>query len=457
METQKLAELVEEKIESKDMDSLKHLINSVSEIDLLDIMQELSSKNQAVVFRLLSKAKALYVFEQLDILYQEKLIHSFAEEAATAIVEELAPDDRVRLFDELPAKVAEKMLAALSPEERQATNLLMGYEQQTAGRIMTTEYVHLKGNVVASEALEMVKEKAKDKETIYTLYITDTERKLEGVLALRDLLIANPDDKVETIMRADPVSVSTDTDQESVARLLQRLDLLAIPVVDKENRLVGIITVDDAMDILEEESTEDMFRKAGITDLKRNEEVRSEVVIHGSLWKIWSVRFPFLLLTLAGGLLAGSVIGAFEEVLEAVVFVAIFIPVIMDMGGNVGIQSSTVFLRGFLLGHIRVESLWKHIGKEVAVGLSMGIFTGVVAGGAAWIWQGVPGLGIAVGLSLVVVMTFAAFLGFIVPYVLMKLSLDQASGTDPIITTIKDITGLLTYFALVNFFMGHLL
>ncbi|MDR0766891.1 MAG: magnesium transporter [Methanosarcinales archaeon] len=457
-----LFELVEEKITSREFDSLKSLLNSSGEMEVLNVIRELTPESQAIVFRLLSKDAALFIFEQLDTSDQQNLIRSFTEEDAIEMIEELSPDVRVRLLDELPAKVAKKMLAALSPEERQATNLLMGYEPQKAGRIMTPEYVRLYENMTGAEALETVKEIAKDKETIYTLYVVDNTRKLVGVLSLRELLTANPSDKIAAIMKTHPVAASTDTDQEEVARLLQKLNLLAIPIVDKENRLVGIITVDDAIDILEEESTEGMFSKAGIADLTKNEAAKSEVLVSGSVWSIWKVRLPFLILTLAGGLLAGGVIGSFEAVLESIIIVAIFIPVIMDMGGNVGIQSSTVFLRGFILGHIKEETLWKHIAKEVWVGLTMGVFVGVVAGIGISVWQiiwgdGIWELGLAVGLTLAIIMTFASFLGYIIPYALMRLNIDQAAGTDPIITTIKDITGLLAYFVLVSIFLSHLL
>ena len=451
------SEAVLRNLKSKDITSLKHLLNSANEVDCFDVIKDLSPENQVIAYRLLSKDKALYVFEQLDTSDQQALIHSFTEEAAVEMIEELDPDDRVRLLDELPATFAKKMLSALSPEERAMTSLLMGYEPQTAGRIMTPEYVRVSGKMPAGEALEKIKLVAKEKETIYTIYITDDSRKLEGVISLRDLLIADPADRIENVMSEIVAKVSTDTDQEEVARLLQKLDWLAVPVVDKEDRLVGIITVDDALDILEEESTEDMFGKAGITDLSKNEAVMSEVVVEGSLWQIWKVRMPFLLLTSAGGFLAAGVMGNFEEALESVVAVALFIPFIMGMGGNVGVQSSTVFLRGFLLGHIREEALWKHISKEVLVGFSIGVMSGALGGTVAFIWTGMPELGLAVCFSLVIIMTIASFLGFFVPYLCMRLKINQAAGTDPIITTIKDIIGLLTYFLLVNLFLGHLI
>ncbi|MCL2593609.1 MAG: magnesium transporter [Defluviitaleaceae bacterium] len=452
-------ETVFEYLKSKDIDRLKLLLNSASEVEVLDAMEDLSSKEQVIVYRLLSKDRALFVFEQLDTILQERLISAFTEEEAIKAIEELDPDDRVRLLDELPATVAKKMLASISKEEREYTNLLMGYEPETAGRIMTPEYVRLRREMTALEALEKVKAlaKSRNEQNIYTLYITDEKRRLEGVLSLRNLLIADPSEKIENIMRTNYTWVSTDTDQEEVAKILQKIDALALPVVDKENLLVGIITVDDTMDILQEESTEDIFNKAGMTDLAKTQNARSEVLVRGSLWKIWKVRMPFLIITLFGGLLAGSVIHNFEDVLGQVFMVAIFIPVIMDMGGNIGVQSSTVFQRGIVLGHIKPETIWKHIRKELSVGLSMGLVVGVATGIVAWVWHGEPMLGVALFLALVITMTFASFLGFIVPFILIKLNIDQAAGTDPIITSIKDITGLFIYFILVSFFLSHLL
>ncbi|MCL2378961.1 MAG: magnesium transporter [Defluviitaleaceae bacterium] len=441
-------------IQSLNMDSLKTLLGNSNEVDILDMILDLSVENQAVVYRLLSKDTALFVFERLDTSDQQKLIRSFTEESAIEIITALEPDERVRLFDEMPATFTKKMLSALSPEEREMTNLLMGYEIQTAGHIMTPEYVRISRNMTVSEALEKVKENAKEKETIYTIYITDDARILEGVISLRELLIADPTKKVEDVMEKIAAKVSTDTDQEEVARLLQRLDWLAIPVVDNEGRLVGIVTIDDAVDILEEETTEDIFDAAGLADVVGSEADRSEVLTKGHIWRIWAVRLPFLVITLAAGMAAGLIIGGFEEILESVVIVAFFIPLIMDMGGTVGTQSSTVFARGVVLGHINVKQFLKPFLKEVSVGLSMGAMVGIVAGALITIWIGIPRLGIAVGISLIATMTLAAALGFLVPFALIKLKVDQAAGSAPVITSIKDISGLFIYFVLVATLMS---
>jgi len=442
-------------LEQKDMETVKVLLASAEDVGILDIFHDLSPQEQVIVFRLLAKDDALAIFEELDTDEQQNLLRSFTDAQAIEMINELAPDDRVRLLDELPATVAKKMLASLSQSEREMTNLLMGYEAQTAGRIMTPEYVRLKKELTAAEALDKIKKVAEEMETIYTIYITDEERRLEGVLSLRDLLIAPPSAKLEEIMDRISVTVSTDTDQEEVARLLQKLDWLAAPVVDKENRLVGIVTIDDAIDILEDEATEDILTSGGIFASK--EANRSETLIRGSLWAIWKVRLPFLFITIGAGMLAAIIIGDFEETLEAAIAVSFFIPLIMDMGGNVGTQSSTVFARGVVLGHINMKAFGRQFVKEIGVGLSLGIITGAISGLLASAWQGEPMLGVAVGLALVATMTLAALLGFLVPYLLVKLNVDQAAASAPIITSIKDISGLLLYFLFASIFLSHLL
>jgi len=451
MQNTKIYDSIMEYLKQKNMDGLKKLLNSASEDDVLNAFQDLSDKDQVIVYRLLSKDKALDVFEELDTDDQQNLLRSFTDEQAIEAVNELAPDDRVRLLDELPATVAKKLLAAISTEEREMTNLLMGYEAQTAGRIMTPEFVHLHKGITAAMALEQVKVDAVEKETIYTIYIVDEKGILEGAISLRDLLIAKPDAAIEDIMKKIAVTVSTDTDQEEVARLLQKLDWLAVPVVDKENRLVGIVTVDDAIDILEDETTEDILASGGIFASKETN--RSETLIKGGLGAILKVRMPFLIIALLGGTLAAFVLGGFEDVLEAVVIVAFFIPLIMDMGGSVGTQSSTAFARGVVLGHINTGQFAKHLFKEIGIGLCIGVISGIVAGAIASVWQGDMMIGLAVGISLALTVALAAALGFLVPFVLMKLNADQAAGAAPIITTIKDISGLLIYFGFVSLFL----
>ena len=441
----------------KDLDGLKEMLNNAEAIEILYAFNDLSDEDQVIVFRLLSKNAALELFEQLDTDHQQNLIRAFKHEGIIEYVNEMAPDDRVRLLDELPATVAKKLLDSLSPVERRATNVLMGYQPETAGRVMTTEYITLRRDMSVNQALEQVRAQAKDKETIYTMYIADRSRKLDGVVSLKELIVADGESKLEDVMTHHVIKVTTDTDQEDVANLLKEMDFLTIPVVDKEDRLLGIVTIDDAIDILEEEATEDIYDQAGFADITGNEADRAEVLSHGTIWQIWKVRLPFLMITLVAGMISGSVIGAFEEVLEAVVVVAFFIPMIMDMGGSVGTQSSTVFVRGVALGHINVKQFWNHLFKEIFIGFSIGAVVGTLAGILAFVWRGMPMLGLSVGLAMMATSTLAATLGFFVPYLLIRFKLDQAAGSTPIITSIKDIAGLLIYFGFASIFLHNLI
>ncbi len=321
-------------LNKKDSEKLKKLVSGMEELPLLQLFSNLSADEKVIVFRLLPKDKALILFEDLTPATQQHLLRSFTDERATEFVNEMAPDVRVRLLDELPATVTQKLLQSLAPDERAATNLLLGYEAETAGRLMTPEFITLKKDMTVNQALEKVRMQAKEKETIYTLYVTDQTKTLEGVLSLKDLLMAQGEQLISEIMSRKVIYVTTDTDQEEAARLLNELDIIALPVVDKESRIVGIITVDDAIDVIEQETTEDMFNAAGLVDVASNEADRSNVLINGNLWQIWKVRLPFLVITLVAGLLAGVVIDEFEQTLESVAAVAIFIPLIMDMGGT---------------------------------------------------------------------------------------------------------------------------
>ncbi len=447
---------IQHAIATSDFSSVKQLIATYENTEVLTVFEKLDNQQQAIVFRLLPKESALYVFEQLPFENQEQLIHSLIESNTLEVIRMLSSDDRVRLLDELPATVAKRILNALDATQRKEIAKMMGYPDESAGRIMSTSYLRIPQSFTVEQALDKVKRQAKDKEMVYTLYVTHDDRTLLGVCSLKDLVVADHKELVSDIMSQHVISVNTNTDQEVVANLLRKWDFYALPVVDLENRLVGIVTIDDAMDILVEETTEDMFNKVGLTELNSKEADRSKTLVHGSFTDIWRVRLPFLVVTLVGGLLAGSVIDSFEESFQAIAAVAVFIPVVMDMGGNAGTQSSTIFSRAFILGHIDAKVFIKHLLKEMLVGLSMGVFSGIAAGVIAYMWFGYVGLGFAIAIALALTMMLATSLGFLIPFILIKLGMDQAAGADPIITTIKDITGLLIYFGFVVLFMGQL-
>ncbi len=445
-------------IEEKRLEPLKNRLSKMRVEELIDALQELRDEDQAVVFRLLPKPVAVDVFDAMDIVWRREMIESFSNEEAINLLGTLEPEDRVHLLDELPARVAKQLLASLPKEQREVTALLMGYESGTVGRIMSPDFVDVKGTMTVAEALDRIRTKKNGGHiTFHHVYVTDDTRKLLGVLPLSALVTATPGCSIaELVGPEEPPFARTREDQELAARRLEQLDAPELPVVDREHRLVGVFTANEAIDVLQTEVTDDMYDKVGLLDVTQRETDRSARLLRGSFWHVLAVRVPFLLITLAGGMLAGFVIDQFEDILVTVAATAIFIPVIMDMGGNVGTQSSTIFTRGTVLGQINMRRFAWHWGREVLYGFGMAVLFGVLGGVVAHVWQGVPGLGIAVGISLTLTITVATAMGFLVPYVLIRLGFDQAAGADPFITTIKDMTGLAIYFASVSFLVPHI-
>jgi len=448
-------EYVRDHINDKNLEPLKQFLRAMSAAEILQGLKEIDPRDLPVVFRLLPKDLATEVFDLMDVGYQSELIESFTSDEAVQLLGALDPDDRVHLLDELPATVAKRLLEQLPKDQRELTAQLMGYEDDTVGRIMMPLYIDVKKQMTVAEAIDRIRTRKNGGElTVNVVYVTDETRKLEGAVPVGKLITADPKTTIESLIKDhQPTAVSTADHQEKAARLLQDLDVLELPVLDRENRLVGVLSVDDAMDVLREEVTDDMFDKAGLLDLTTRESDRSRGLIEGSFMHVSMVRIPFLLLTLAGGMLAGAVIAAFEDTLEAVVATAIFIPVIMDMGGNAGTQSSTIFTRAVVLGQISIKRFVRHWLREVINGVGIGVILGVLGGLVAGLWQGMPELGWAVGFSLTLTVTIAVALGFLIPFALIKLGFDQAAGSDPIITTIKDISGLMIYFTAVALFL----
>ena len=435
-------------LKSKDINALKIIINNISEIDLLNIIHDLSTENQALIYRLLSKDKALELFEQLETADQENLIRSFTDEAAIEVISELEPDDRVRLLDELPAAVVKRMIAALSPEERAATNLLMGYEESTAGRIMTTEYVRLRKDMTASEAISRIKKTDRDKETIYTLYITNDARKLEGVLSLRELFFADPAERIKDIMIADPVKVYTGDDQEEAALLLQKFDLLSIPVVDKENRLVGIITVDDVIDIISREITEDFSKMAAITPIHKPYNKMS-------ILDIVKARSPWLLILMVSATFTHMIIESYENALLIVPILYAAIPMLMDTAGNAGTQSSTTIVRAMSLSEVKLKNIFGIIWKEIRVAVICGIILAVVNYGRMVLFTSAdPSVAMVVSLTLIMTVFVAKAIGSALPMLAEKIRLDPAVMSATVVTSIADILSLIVYFNIAKILLN---
>ncbi|NMB41230.1 MAG: magnesium transporter [Firmicutes bacterium] len=417
--------------------------------DLVDLVEELTGEQKIELFELLSDEKAALIIQEMEDFDQVSLLKLLTAHRASAILKEMAIDDAADLVGELPPEEARELLALIEEEAEEIRGLLK-YPEDTAGGIMTTEFISLPEYIPVEEAIIRLREVAPDAETIYYVYIVDSRARLNGVLSLRDLIAAQDGIPLKEIMYHNVISVTTDMDQEDVARIVARYDLLAVPVVDEKSRLLGIITVDDILDVIEAEATEDIYRLAGAG------EIETVGVTEAPAIDLARKRLPWLLICLFGGLLSGSVVGAFTVTLETIVVLAAFIPVIMDMGGNVATQSSTVFVRGLATGEIKGSDTRSYLGREIKVGLLMGLFNGAVIALAAYLWKGLPILGLVVGIAMFFTIVVAALIGTVVPIIFNYYGIDPALSAGPFVTTIKDVTGLLIYFYTASIFLKFL-
>ena len=442
-----VAQQLESLLEAGNYDGAKLLLGPVQEVDAAEAIGSLPRTLQALAFRLLPKDEAIEVYEYLDAAVQQTLLERLRSGEVLELVEEMSPDDRVRLFDELPAKVVRRLLAELSPAERRVTAQLLGYEAETAGRLMTTEFVDLKEFHSAAQALAIVRRRARDTETIYSLYVTDGSRHLTGILSLRDLVTADPEARIGDVMTRDVVSVGTDTDQEELARAIQRYDFLAVPVVDREQRLVGIVTVDDVIDVIEQEATRDLYAAGAVQAGDEDDYFQS------NLFTVARRRVVWLLVLLVANSGTSAVIASQELVLKQVVVLAAFIPLLIGTGGNVGAQSSTVVIRGLSTQRLQAMGAWRAIWREAVAGALLGLLMVLaVVPWAAYV-AGSWGVATAAGLSLVVITTLAATAGAALPLLFDRLGLDPALMSAPFIATITDVAGVFIYLQLASWLL----
>jgi len=425
-------------LEAGNYDGAKLLLRPVQEVDAAEAIGNLPRTLQALAFRLLPKDEAIAVYEYLPVEVQQTLLERLRSGEVLELVEAMSPDDRVRLFDELPAKVVRRLQAELSPSERRVTAQLLGYAPETAGRLMTTEFIDLKEFHSVAQALAIVRRLARATETIYALYVTDGARKLTGMLSLRDLVVAEPEARIGDVMTREVISVSTDTDQEEVARAIQRYDFLAIPVVDREQRLVGIVTVDDVIDVIEQEATRDLYAAGAVQAGDEDDYFRS------NLFSIARRRVVWLLVLLVANSGTSAVIADQEQVLERLVLLAAFIPLLIGTGGNVGAQSSTVVIRGLSTQRIQQLGLARAVAREAMAGALLGLLLALVV--LPWAWfSGGPLVAGAVCTSLLAISTLAALAGSTLPLLFKRLNLDPALMSAPFITTIVDVAGVFIY------------
>jgi magnesium transporter len=437
-------------LQQNNLEGAKALLIPVQHVDIAEAIEYLPPSMQLIAFRLLNKDKAIYVYEHLETSVQQVLIEDFKRQEVLDIVDKMSPDDRVRLFDELPSEVVSRILAELSPEQRQATNLLLGYEEDTAGRIMTPEYVAFRDNLTIPEVLTQLRTKAKVSELIYYIYVLDDFCHLVGVLSLRDLVINPKESVLGEIMTKDIVYVNTDLDQEEVARLIQRYDFLAIPVVDRELRLVGVVTVDDVIDIIQAEATEDIYALSGLS-------ADGDNYFQMNIFAVAKKRVTWLFVLLITNSFTGTIIGAQEDILAQVTVLAAFIPLLIDSGGNIGTQSSTVVIRGISTDEVRDLGVMKVIYREGLAGLILGVILGIITMIWAYLLPQTDknvNISFTVGVSLICISFLASIAGSALPFLFKRLGLDPALMSGPFITTAVDVLGVLIYFNVARIMLG---
>lgn len=422
----------------------KHMLMETNPIDVASILENLSRENTLKAFRILSKNSASEAFSYLSSEKQQEIIESASDNELAAIINDMFLDDTVDLVEEMPAGIVAKILKNTSPEQRKLINQFLKYPEDSAGSVMTVEYVSLKNDMNIREALERIRVKGIKNETVNDCFVIDKERKLVGIIPIRELIVNQETVKLKDIMQEHFEKVQADTDREVVADLFRKYDLATMPVVDMENRLVGIITIDDIVDVIDQENTEDLQKMAAM-------EPSDKEYLKDSVFSLAKHRILWLLILMISATATGSIIRKYETALQSVVVLAAFIPMLMDTGGNAGSQSSTLIIRGLALGEIKTSDVWKIIWKEFRVSVIVGlVLAGVDFLRILYLDKIGVKLTFVVCSSLFATVVIAKVVGGVLPVVAKKLGLDPAIMASPLITTIVDACSLLIYFSMAT-------
>ena len=444
MEEIKDLDVIRELLETKQYTTLRQKVADMNTADVAAVMEEMEEEELLKIFRILPKSMAADVFSYLEVDNQQMIITSLSDKEAANIINNLMADDATDLLEEMPANVVKKLLANASAETRRDINHLLRYPEDSAGSIMTVEYVDLKENMTVQDAIARIRQVGVDSETINICYVLDSKRTLVGTVALRYLLISPPDAVIGEMMHENVIFINTMMDQEEVARQFQKYDFTAMPVVDNENRLVGIITVDDIVDILQEEATEDIEKMAAIVP-------SDKPYMKTGVFETWKKRIPWLLLLMISATFTGSIITSFEDALSVCVILTAYIPMLMDTGGNAGGQASVTIIRGLSLDEIEFADIFKVIWKEARVAILCGLTLAAANFVKLLVFDKVTiPVAAVVCLTLMVAVLIAKIVGCILPMLAKKIGFDPAVMASPFITTIVDALSLLIYFRIAT-------
>ena len=450
--TEKILELLNEKNYVK----IKSIVKDLYPADLASLLETLSPRNITLLFRLLPKELAAETFTFMDSDTQMHLISGFSDKELREILDEIFVDDTVDIIEEMPSNVVKRILRSTDPQTRAMINQILNYPKDSAGSIMTTEFVDLKKDMTVADAFERIRRVGVDKETIYTLYVTTKSRKLIGIVSAKDLMLSEQGVVIEDIMETNIVCVDTSEDKEVVANLFDKYDFLAIPVVDKEERLVGIVTIDDAIDVLQDETTEDITKMGAVMP-------NEDTYFKTSVWQHAKNRIPWLLFLMLSAIFTGTIITRYEVAFSAIPLLVSFIPQLMDTGGNCGSQASVLIIRGLALDEIETSDFFKAVLKELGIALIVGVVLAVVNGLRIVImYNSDPtvnayALAAVLGVTLMCTIILAKFLGCALPILAKKCKVDPALMASPLITTIVDACSILIYFNFAVAFMNYLI
>ena len=422
----------------REFKAVRSILDVMNEVDIASLLSTLSDKELALAFRLIPKDKAAEVFSNMDTSMQTYLVTMFTEKELKELLDDLYMDDTVDMLEELPANLVKRILATVSASDRSMINQLLNYPEDSAGSIMTTEYVDLREEMTVGQAMAHIKKTGIHKETIYTCYITE-RRKLVGIVNAKDLMTTDDNVPIKDLMETEIISVYTHADQEQVAQLFTKYDLLALPVIDQDGRMVGIVTFDDAMDVMVDEATEDITKMAAINPSEKTY-FETSVLQHAKN------RIPWLLILMFTSIITGTIITRYENAFAAIPLLVSFIPMLMDTGGNCGSQSATLIIRGIALDEIRFTDLFKVMFKEFRISLIVGAFLAVANGVRIFIQYHNPGLAVVIACSLMGTVIMAKLVGCILPLLAKKVNLDPAIMASPLITTLVDTFSILIYF-----------
>ena len=425
-------------LQQRQYKAVRSILDVMNEVDIASLLSELEDRELALAFRLIPKDKAAEVFANMDSSMQKYLVEIFSEKELKELLDDLYMDDTVDILEELPANLVNRILDTVSTSDRALINQLLNYPEDSAGSIMTTEYVDIRENMTVAQAMAHIKQTGIHKETIYTCYVTE-RRRLIGIVSAKDLMTTDDDVQIKDLMETEIISVGTHTDKEDVAQLFTRYDFLAIPVLDAEGLMVGIVTFDDAMDVMVEEATEDITKMAAINPSEKTY-FETSVFAHAKN------RIPWLLILMFTSIITGTIITKYENAFAAIPLLVSFIPMLMDTGGNCGSQSSTLIIRGIALSQIRFQDIFRVVFKEFRISLIVGSVLAVSNGVRIMIQYDDPALALVIALSLIGTVVAAKLVGCMLPLLASKAHLDPAIMASPLITTLVDIFSILIYF-----------